>query len=118
LANKVNVGKPEIYSIPFFSDIIDSSRSNYWKNAFGEVTLVAMFSREAGFSYGLMVAQLPEGFRPPMQIELPVYFYRSTTSTSSVGSLYIETNGLIKTAYNSDLHTYCAIGSVSFVAAS
>ena len=83
LSNKVNAGAPQVYDLPLSSGWTNygTSRSRYWRNQFGEVSVIVDISNDGAVQHSSVVAQLPTGFRPAENFDVPAVLYDGNNQT-------------------------------------
>lgn len=83
LSNKVNAGAPQVYDLPLSSGWTNygTSRSRYWRNQFGEVSVIVDISNDGAVQHPSVVAQLPTGFRPAENFDVPAVLYDGNNQT-------------------------------------
>lgn len=65
LANKANIGPPTEYDLSLSSQVKKYAMCNYSKDQFGKVTFNISIESVSGYlTNGMLIATLPEGFRP------------------------------------------------------
>ena len=82
--------RPALIEIPFMNGVAKYKDSYYAKTDFGLVTVNASFKKENGLINGLVLGQLPSGFRPSTQLDIPAIF---TGTTRQPGIVVISTDG-------------------------
>ena len=108
---------PQEFALPLAEGIIATSwgASLYWKNQFGEVTVLLFVAPSSGtISSQQTVALLPAGFRPSNRVSAPAY---CNMSSGANGLVSIEPSGeiYITNSTNDVFLNGCAM--ISFIAA-
>ena len=100
LANKVNIGAPQEYDIPFASIAQNQpgGRSVYWKNQLCEVGVRLFVSPVSGqeISDLSIIATLPVGFRPTSTMVMSLSVAAGVAGTYIGGALVLNPNGTIQ----------------------
>ena len=89
---------PQEFDLPLaegFSSL-GSEPSTYWKNQFGEVTVILQVKKNQPISDGEIAAYLPAGFSPSMQLRYPCL----APASRSTGFLYVFPNGEIAISFS------------------
>lgn len=89
---------PQEFDLPLaegFSSL-GSEPSTYWKNQFGEVTVILQVKKNQPISDGEIAAYLPAGFSPSMQLRYPCL----APASRSMGFLYVYPNGGIAISFS------------------
>lgn len=105
---------PQEFDLPLaegFSSL-GSEPSTYWKNQFGEVTVILQVKKNQPISDGEIAAYLPAGFSPSMQLRYPCL----APASRSTGFLYVDPNGGIAISF-SDGAFPDVLASFTFLAA-
>ena len=58
------------------------ARSRYWRNQFGEVSVIVDISHEGEVEHSSVVATLPNGFRPARPFDVPAILYDGNNLTA------------------------------------
>ena len=93
-----NATPPQEFDLPLaegFSSL-GSEPSTYWKNQFGEVTVILQVKKNQPISDGEIAAYLPAGFSPSMQLRYPCL----APASRSMGFLYVYPNGGIAISFS------------------
>ena len=93
-----NATPPQEFDLPLaegFSSL-GSEPSTYWKNQFGEVTVILQVKKNQPISDGEIAAYLPAGFSPSMQLRYPCL----APTSRSMGFLYVFPNGGIAISFS------------------
>ena len=92
--------------------VVASHPALFWKNQFGEVTVVVSASKATPFIDTEVIATLPEGFRPKYTMIFPCV----ASDTRDTGFLYMDRLGAIQVSFGSKSEKN-VIACFSFVAA-
>ena len=86
---------PQQFDLPMAEGLIQSSASWYSKDQFGQVHVHGAISAGSGsLGWDMLVATLPEGYRPSAKIEAAATFASSGTNGSGAVAVYAD--GTIK----------------------
>ena len=87
---------PQKYSLPLADGLSQVSTSWYSKDQFDQVHVHGAISAGSGsFSRDMIVATLPEGYRPATRIECPATFLDTSTSVAIAGAVAVNPDGTI-----------------------
>lgn len=106
---------PQIFNLPLvdgFSNF-ENVTSAYWKNQFGEATVILQAEKEQPINDGEIAAYLPAGFRP----SAPQRFLCLGPTLRRPGFLYVDPDGSIKISFGGNAPCTDVLASFTFVAA-
>ena len=106
---------PQIFNLPLvdgFSNL-ENVTSAYWKNQFGEATVILQAEKEQLINDGEIAAYLPAGFRP----SAPQRFLCLGPTLRRPGFLYVDPDGSIKISFSGNAPSTDVLASFTFVAA-
>lgn len=83
---------PQEFDLPLAEGMSVGYPCTYYKNQFNEVKIVG--AAKGNLSDGVLLATLPEGFRPSGACDRPVLF--TISGSSFGGTLHVSTNGEIR----------------------
>lgn len=106
---------PQIFNLPLvdgFSNF-ENTTSAYWKNQFGEMTVILQAKKEQPISDIEIAAYLPAGFRP----SAPQRFLCLGPTLRKPGFLYVTPDGSIVISFGGDASCTDVLASFTFLAA-
>lgn len=119
LGNKVNVETPQEYDFPLTSVAVKQSKCAYYKNQFGEVSLifnVKSADNKDSFIDNNIIGTLPVGFRPSELISFPTTGI-NLNSTRQPGVAHVSTAGALTLSFHTTNACAIACGQITFIAA-